>query len=94
MPPPSSAWSFTPATMSGIPSLSRNASDLSMQVVPTSAVGGTSSELGPVPTEKKQRSSRAAARLSGLASSTTSFWSPNATSLPAERAEAKARTSV
>src|SRR5918992_4366351 len=92
--PPSSASSFTPATTSGIPSARRKASDLSMQVVPASAVRGTSSELGPVPTEKKQRSSSADVSASGVASSTTSDRSPNRTSRPAERDEAKARTSV
>ena len=53
-----------------------------MQVVPASAVGGTSSELGPVPTEKKQRSSSSPASRSGVASSTWSERPPNCTSEP------------
>ncbi len=65
--------SFTPATTSGIPSVSRNASDLSMQVVPLSAAGGTSSRLASVPTEKSSRSTSASASVSGVASSTVSL---------------------
>ena len=56
--PPSIASSFTPATTSGTLSASRNASDLSMHVVPASAVG-TGSDSG----QSRPRRSRGRARL-------------------------------
>ena len=48
---------FTSGTTSGTPSASRNADDLSTETAPPWTAAGTSSLLGPVPTEKKQRSS-------------------------------------
>src|ERR687887_454873 len=80
---------FTSGTTSGTPGSSRNAADLSMQSAPPRTACGTSSRLALVPTEKRQTSRSPAASASGVASSTTR---PR-TSLPAERADAKTRTS-
>src|SRR5215203_7199574 len=81
---------FTSGTTSGIPSASRNAADLSMQTAPPRTACGTSSLLARVPTEKRQRSRLPAASASGVASATTR---PSASVVPAERSEAKGRTS-
>jgi hypothetical protein len=74
-----------------MPSVSRNAEDLSTHMAPFSTAGGTSSALAAVPTEKKSRSRSVS--VSGEASSTSSSPLPNGTRVPAERSEAKARTS-
>src|SRR6266540_1568867 len=83
---------FTSGTTSGTPSTSRKAEDLSTQTAPPRTAAGTSSLLGLVPTEKKQRSSFPAVSASGVASSTVSSPSPYGSLEPAERADAKART--
>src|SRR6266545_3036141 len=83
---------FTSGTTSGTPSTSRKAEDLSTQTAPPRTAAGTSSPLGLVPTEKKQRSRSPAASASAVASSTASSPSPYGSLEPAERAEAKART--
>ena len=44
---------FTSGTTKGIPSCRRDADDLSMQIAPASAVGGTNSRFALVPTEKR-----------------------------------------
>ena len=79
---------FTSGTTSGIPSWSRNASDLSTHSAPAAAATGTSSRLAAEPTEKKQTSRSPAASAAGVASST----SRSPTRVPAERADANART--
>ena len=56
--------------------MSRNADDLSTQTAPPATAAGTSSLLGPVPTEKKHRSSSPEASASFVASSTTSSEPP------------------
>src|SRR5919198_4185912 len=63
-----------------------------MQTAPPATAAGTSSRLGPVPTEKKQRSRSPAASASGVASSTTSSPPAYGTFAPADLAEANART--
>src|SRR5215208_4791228 len=82
---------FASGTTSGIPSVSRNAEDLSTHTAPPATAAGTSSALWAVPTEKKQ-SSRSEPSESADASSTTSSRSPYRTVDPAERSDANART--
>ena len=80
---------FTSGTTSGTPSVSRNAVDLSTQTAPPRTAWGTSSRLAAEPTEKRQRSTSARSSESGVASSTRT----PSISVPAERADAKRRTS-
>ena len=79
---------FTSGTTSGIPSVSRNAADLSTTTAPPRTAYGTSSRDAPVPTEKRKMSTSPRSSASGVASSTMCPL----ISLPAERAEAKPRT--
>src|SRR5918995_3129185 len=80
---------FTSGTTRGTPGSRRYAEDLSTVTAPPRTACGTSSRLAAVPTENRQTSRSPAASASGVASSTVT---PPIT-LPAERADAKSRTS-
>src|SRR5437867_3697715 len=61
-------------------------------MAPPRTASGTSAREAAAPTEKKQRSSSLADSARGVASSTSSSPAPNGRRVPAERAEANART--
>src|SRR5262249_20008343 len=79
---------FTSGTTSGTPSSSRYADDLSTTTAAPRTACGTSSRDADVPIENKHTSRSPAESASGVASSTVI----PSTDVPAERAEAKART--
>jgi hypothetical protein len=88
---PSIAEGLTSETTSGIDGSLRQAEELSMTITPASANFGASAfEVAP-PAEKIAMSRPDGSAVA--ASSTTTERSPNSMVLPAERAEAKKRTS-
>ena len=89
---PARAPGFTSGTTSGTCGCIRNALDLSTTTTPRrTASGANRFEVLP-PAENRARSKPA--RASSVSSRTSSCWSPKATRVPAERADANGTTSA
>ena len=86
------ASGLTSETTSGISGSMRKAEELSTTITPASANFGTSARDVVAPAENSAMSSPAGSAVS--ASSTVISRSPNGSTVPAERAEAKKRTCV